>query len=174
VQTLEVPDDVRPDSGRHRATTTNGRARSVRLALLAGALLATAGLGVAAADALGLTDFALPAGHETISGASDVVPTDIGFESTVDIHGPAPRIPERAPASPAPEPAADPSPEPQTPAPVAEKPPAEARQAAGRAAPTVRLGERCRDRGASAVTVDGAPAVCRSGHGHGGTRWRSA
>jgi hypothetical protein len=174
VQTLEVPDDVRPDSGRHRATTTNGRTRAVRLALLAGVLLATAGLGVGAASALGLTDFALPAGPGAVSGASDVLPTDIGFESTVDIHPAMPRTPERAPASPAPEPVAEPSPGPQTPAPVAEKPQVEARQAPVRAAPTVRLGERCRVRGARAVTADGAPAVCRSGHGHGGTRWRSA
>jgi hypothetical protein len=174
VQTLEVPDDARPDSGRHRATATNGRTRTVRLVLIAGALLATAGLGVAAADALGLTDFALPAGHETASGTSDVLPTDFGFESTVDIHASAPRTPERAPASPVPEPAAGHSPEPQTPAPVAEKPQVEARQAPVRVAATVRVGERCRVRGATAVTADGAPAVCRSGHGHGGTRWRSA
>jgi hypothetical protein len=173
VQRLDTPDQQDVDTGRHRAPS-GGRRLVVRIAMLVGALGATAALGLVAANALGVTDLATGSGHASTQGSSDVLPLDPQFEKTVDIHPPASRAERPAPSTTVPQPVIQ---RPAAPSPAA-TPSAAARPAAEqspqpRPAPAVRLGKRCSDTGASATTADGRRVVCVSGRG-GRARWRLA
>src|SRR3954469_1928980 len=86
VHALGPKNDAPELGGRHRADRPAGRTAALRIGLVAGGLLATAGLGLGAADALGLTGASQEAsGGTTSAGASDVLPVAPEFERTVDV-----------------------------------------------------------------------------------------
>jgi hypothetical protein len=165
----DLADDPTPP-GRHRLAPSPARAIALRVGLVAGCLLGTAALGLTTAGALGLTGLAASApGHAATPGTSTVLPVDPAFERTVDIRVPAPRPQTPAPSAPAPAaaPVENPPPAPEV-APAPEPPPAPAPPPAD----TMRPGDRCPERGATAEAAGGERLVCRGGKER--TRWRRA
>ena len=170
---LDTSEDALP--GRHRAPASAARTWAVRLGIgVLGLLLAT-GLGVGAADVLGLTG---NVASDVAMRPFPVAPErDLGFARTVDITA-TPALPTDEP--PAESPPAEPSPEQPflaaAAAPADEPAPASDAGRAPSPAPvrTVRTGDSCRVVGQTAVTGRGDAAVCTASPGNGPNKWRVA
>ena len=170
MQELDTPDqDDLP--GRHRAPGSAGGRVSLRLCRAALSVLLVAGLGVATADVLGLTDLGQPAAEAWPQQRIPSTPEEEPRPGrTIDLSDrPAPADPEPAvpPAEPSPEgePAVAVAPV-QRAAPASQPPPAPVAR--------VRTGDVCPVVGRTAVTGRGDAAVCTASPGNGPNKWRAA